>query len=163
MTWLVVNRGCPSSRLRRYLKTVNPEIPFSAQYFTTCKTKVKLNQKRKDKSTTSLFAITKNNSFLSYKFSRKRGNQDWNICSERYNFIYVIDKTNHRENASAIYLVQAIISVNFATVTTFTFMAANYSNRYILFHTILQLGEEHVKFLHNPSKYTYKHVFVVYY
>jgi hypothetical protein len=31
-TWLVVRIGCPSIRLSRYLNTVNPDKPFSAQY-----------------------------------------------------------------------------------------------------------------------------------
>lgn len=37
-TWLVVNVGCPSIRLKQYLYTIKPETPFSAQYLTIYKT-----------------------------------------------------------------------------------------------------------------------------
>jgi hypothetical protein len=41
-----------------------------------------------------------------------------------------------------MYLVQAIIGVNFATVAASTFMASNNSHRNTLLHTILQLNAE---------------------
>lgn len=41
-----------------------------------------------------------------------------------------------------MYLVQAIIGVNFATVAAGTFMATNNSYRNTLLHTILQLNAE---------------------
>ena len=43
------------------------------------------------------------------------------------------------------HLVQAIIRVNFATVTAFRFMATNDSYSNFLFHTVLQLSAQQVE------------------